>query len=170
MCTIVVIVIVAVVSDTANLSTFGRSLLVNGAFLVIIILGFALYFGRKMKNMYYSQITERNSQMISGRSTRNIEKSFLNMVKIEYGHDTDDNEEEIIRELFPLISMLKKAHTPEAKLRVCNNQIIQWKSMLMLISDNLISTSTYVSTHDTPDTPDKEPELFILPKSSKERD
>ena len=170
MCTIVVIVIVAVVSDTANLSTFGRSLLVNGAFLVIIILGFALYFGKKMKNMYYSQITERNSQMISGRSTRNIEKSFLNMVKIEYGHDTDEEEEEIIRELFLLISMLKKAHTPEAKLRVCNTQIMQWKSMLMLISDNLISTSTYVSNPDTPDTPDKEPELLILSKSSKERD
>ena len=66
--------------------------------------------------------------------------------------------------------MLKKAHTPEAKLRVCNTQIMQWKSMLMLISDNLISTSTYVSNPDTPDTPDKEPELLILSKSSKERD
>ena len=149
--TIVVIVIVSVVSNTASLTTFSRSLLVNGAFLVVVILGFALYFGKKMANIYNAQKTERNSQVISGRPMRNIERSFLNMVKAEYGSETEENEEELIHELVLLIGMIKKAHTPEAKLRVCNNQIIQWKSMLMLISDNLVSTSTYLTTQNTPD-------------------
>ena len=155
--TIVVIVIVAVVSNTANLTTFSRSLLVNGAFLVVVIFGFALYFGKKMINIYNVHKSERNSQMINGRQMRNIERSFLNMVKVEYGIEAEENEGELIHELVLLIGMIKKAHTPEAKLRVCNDQIIQWKSMLMLISDNLVSTSAFVFS---PDTPEKEPELL----------
>ena len=126
--TIVVIVIVAVVSNTANMTTFSRSLLVNGAFLVVAIFGFALYFGKKMTNIYNVHKSERNSQMINGRQMRNIERSFLNMVKVEYGIEAEENEGELIHELVLLIGMIKKAHTPEAKLRVCNDQIIQWKS------------------------------------------
>ena len=64
-----------------------------------------------------------------------------------------ESDTHLLHELVRLIGMLKKAHTPEAKLRLCNEQVTQWKSMLMLISDDLVSSASSAETDVQPNPP-----------------
>ena len=157
--TMVAIVVVFVVTFTTPLSTENESILFNGAFLVVGIAGIGLYFGKKMKDIFRGIRNERTSQNIPGKASRNIERSFLQMVRENCGvtETAHESESQVLHELVLLIGMLKKAHTPEAKLRLCNEQVTQWKSMLMLISDDLVSTAT-ISTSTATTSDDKEEE------------
>ena len=160
MATIVSIIIVAVVSYTINLPTKWRIMLFNGAFLIVIILGIGIYFGKKVIDIYYSRKTDKQSQPVVSKTSQSIERSFLDMT-LGYGGDNGagaETEEELLHQLLLLVGVLKKAHTPEAKLRVCNDQISQWREMLILISDDLVSslesttgTTTYPATMDQED-------------------
>jgi hypothetical protein len=47
--------------------------------------------------------------------------------------------------------IINKEPTAEKKFRKCNDKIGQWKSMLMLISDNLIEASSTSASHDAHD-------------------
>ena len=161
------IVVVAVVSYTTSLSSRSRVLLFNGAFLVVIIFGEGLYFGKKFSEIFSARRLGRSFHAGENKSSRkNIERSFIEMVKGgnrgSYWSCKEDevcveSDTHLLHELVRLIGMLKKAHTPEAKLRLCNEQVTQWKSMLMLISDNLVSTAT-VSTSTATISDDKEEE------------
>ena len=68
------------------------------------------------------------------------------MVRSGYGLDDKTTDDELLHELVLLIGLLKKAHTPEAKLRLCNDHVMQWKNMLMLISDGLVQISSAPSS------------------------
>ena len=165
--TVISIVVVAVVSYTTSLSSKSRLMLFNGAFLVVIIFGEGLYFGKKFLEIFSAR---RLGRAVHGgehrSSSKNIERSFIEMVKggnrgsywsCREGDSCGESDTHLLHELVRLIGMLKKAHTPEAKLRLCNEQVTQWKSMLMLISDNLVSTGT-ISTSTATTSDDKEEE------------
>lgn len=139
--TLVSIVVVAVVSYTTSLSIKWRTILFNGAFLIVIIMGHGLYFGKKVMDIYATKRSAKTNPNAGVKNSRNIEQSFLDMVRKGYGAGGGETDEELLHDLVLLIGMLKKAHTPEAKLRLCNDQVTQWKSMLMLISDDLVSSS-----------------------------
>jgi hypothetical protein len=134
------IVVVAVVSYTTTLSIKWRSILFNGAFLIVIVFGHGLYFGKKVIDIYATKRSAKTNPSLA-KTTRSIEQSFLDMVRSGYGTGGGETDEELLHDLVLLIGMLKKAHTPEAKLRLCNDQVTSWKSMLMLISDDLVSSS-----------------------------
>lgn len=138
--TLVSIVVVAVVSYTTTMSIKWRSILFNGAFLVVIVCGHGLYFGKKVIDIYATKRSAKTNPSLT-RNSRNIEQSFLDMVRKGYGAGGGETDEELLHDLVLLIGMLKKAHSPEAKLRLCNDQVTSWKSMLMLISDDLVSSS-----------------------------
>ena len=145
--TVASIVVVSVVTYTTPLDTKWRTLLLDGAFLVVIILSNGLYFGCKALDICAARRTGKYAL----RATRNIEQSFLDMVKAGYRHGTvtgspQEEEESSLHELALLIGMLKKAPTPEAKLRMCSNQVTAWKNMLMLVNDGLTGTETSVAT------------------------
>ena len=144
--TVASIVVVSVVTYTTPLDTKWRTLLVDGAFLLVIILSNGLYFGSKAMDIFGARRTGKYAL----RATRNIEQTFLDMVKAGYRHGTDTGSpklEEVssLHELAVLIGMLKKAPTPEAKLRMCSNQVTAWKNMLMLVNDGLTDTDTETS-------------------------
>lgn len=132
------IVVVSVVTYTTPLDTKWRTLLLDGTFLLVITLSNGLYFGSKAMDIYAA----RRAGKYAHRTTRNIEQTFLDMVRAGYGHGSDScspkqEEENSLHELALLIGMLKKAPTPEAKLRMCSNQVTGWRNMLMLVSDGL---------------------------------
>jgi hypothetical protein len=132
------IVVASVVTYTTPLDTKWRTLLLNSAFLLVIILSNGLYFGSKAMDIYAA----RRAGKYAHRTTRNIEQTFLDMVRAGYRHASDScspkqDEENSLHELAMLIGMLKKAPTPEAKLRMCSNQVTGWRNMLMLVSDGL---------------------------------
>lgn len=138
--TVVSILVAAVVSFTIPLPTRWRVMIFNCAYLLVIILGIGLYFGKKVIDIYYAYKVDKSQSI--GKASRNIERSFLEMT-LGYGGDNGvgaETEEELLHELLLLVGILKKAHTPEAKLRVCNDQISQWREMLILISDDLVSS------------------------------
>ena len=155
----VVIVVVFVVKFTTAMSTENESILFNGAIIVVATAGIGLYFGKKMKCIYRGIRNEKTPQSTPGKASRNIERSFLQMVRENCGGaDTGtahESESQLLHELVLLIGMLKKAHTPEAKLRLCNEQVTQWKSMLMLISDDLVSSASSAETDVQPTPPQR---------------
>lgn len=170
MATIVSIVVVAVVSYTINLSTKWRIMLFNGAFLIVIILGIGIYFGKKVADIYYSRKVDKQSQTVVSKSAKSIERSFLDMT-LGYGGDDGvgaETEEELLHQLLLLVGVLKKAHTPEAKLRVCNDQISQWREMLILISDDLVSSLESTGTTMYPANTDHEDEEGKMNSSATE--
>lgn len=144
--TVVSIIVVAVVTYTTTMSTKWRSILFNGAFLIVIVFGHGLYFGKKVIDIYTSKRSAKTNPSPGSKNSRNIEQSFLDMVRSEYGAGGGETDEELVHDLVVLIGMLKKAHTPEAKLRLCKDQVTSWKSMLMLISDDLVSSSASSSS------------------------
>ena len=137
-------------------------MLYNGAFLLIIILGNGLYFGRKIFDINHSFRYDKFVQNNGGKGSRNIEKSFLDMTLgvgddktgttgtttgTTTGLNTGESEEELLSALVLLVGMLKKAHTPEAKIRLCHDKISQWREMLILLSDDLANTVPIVSPY-----------------------
>jgi hypothetical protein len=157
--TTVIVIVVAGVTALIPLTTTARSLIINLAFLLVIIGGCGIYFGTKIKEIYEeikknSGIKRKHSSTyaVSGEGTKksSLQVGFMEM---SLGHSWNRDEERgstkghLHDELNQMIAMVKKERTAEAKLKVCNDQISEWKSMLMLISDNLISSSGSSASH-----------------------
>lgn len=139
--TMVCVLITALVIYTEALPHEWVDFFLNGSFLLTITLSIGVYFGKKLKDIVVNKAHLSTSQTLGKKPNRNIERSFLDMVKSGYGNDGGATDEELLHELVLLIGMLKRAHTPEAKLRLCNDRMTQWKNMLMLISDDLVTMS-----------------------------
>lgn len=137
----VAVIIVIIVVYTDALPIEGRSFFFNGILLVVYMSSIGLYFGRRVRDIYTAGNSERNSSSLNKKPSRNLERSFLEMVKAGYGLKEGTSDDDLLHELVLLIGMLKKAHTPEAKLRLCNDHVTQWKNMLMLLSDGLLNIS-----------------------------
>jgi hypothetical protein len=139
---LVSIVIVIIVIYTKALPTSWNSFFFNGTFLIVYISSIGLYFGRRVRDICTAGKSDvSSSQLLNKKPSRNIERSFLEMVRAGYGLNDGTSDDELLHELVLLIGILKKAHTPEAKLRLCNDHVTQWKNMLMLINDGLVSIS-----------------------------
>mmetsp|Transcript_21262 Transcript_21262/g.20583 ORF Transcript_21262/g.20583 Transcript_21262/m.20583 type:complete len:911 (+) Transcript_21262:139-2871(+) len=165
---IVIISVVVVVSYAVELSVDNEMLLVNAGFLVIIILGCAIYYGDKMKAIYDSRKKESGRGLSTSRIKKAVSSDVRDMkrglesanIELKRPGGTSfsgssiarsSEEQSLINELVLMSAILKKEPTAEKKFRKCNDKIGQWKSMLMLISDNLIESSISSGSHDAHD-------------------